>query len=57
MYLDESGIDHNMIKEEVWAKKGTKIIGERTGKKRVRTSVIAALNGSDIMPLLVYRNC
>ncbi len=47
-YIDESGIDHNMIKQNCWAKKGTEVIGERSGKIRKRTSVLAALNGSEI---------
>ena len=48
VYIDESGIDHQMIKENCWAKKGNKIVGERSGKRRERTSVIAALNGDEI---------
>ena len=46
--MDESGIDHKMIKETCWAKKGQKVIGERSGKRRIRTSVIAALNLDNI---------
>lgn len=37
-----------MIKESCWTKKGQNIIGERSGKRRERTSVLAALNGEDI---------
>jgi transposase len=48
VYIDESGIDHNDIKTSCWAKRGAKIIGERSGKRRTRTSVIAALNGDEI---------
>ncbi len=48
VYIDESGIDHNMIKEDCWTKRGKKIIGERSGKRRERTSVLAALNGNEI---------
>jgi len=48
VYIDESGIDHKLIKENCWTKKGSKIIGERSGKRRKRTSVIAALNGDEI---------
>ena len=48
VYIDESGIDHNNIKTNCWAKRGAKIIGERSGKRRIRTSVIAALNGDNI---------
>ena len=48
VYIDESGIDHQILKENCWAKKGRKVIGERSGKHRERTSVIAALNGDEI---------
>lgn len=48
VFIDESGIDHNAIKEECWAQRGKKIIGNRSGKIRKRTSVIAALNGENI---------
>lgn len=48
VYIDESGIDHNDIKSTCWTKRGTKITGERSGKRRLRTSVIAALNGDEI---------
>jgi len=48
VYIDESGIEHNDIKTNCWAKRGAKIIGKRSGKRRTRTSVIAALNGDKI---------
>jgi transposase len=48
VYIDESGVDHNCIKTNCWAKRGAKVIGERSGKRRLRTSVIAALNGENI---------
>lgn len=48
VYIDESGIDHNDIKTNCWTKRGVKVIGERSGKRRHRTSVIAALNGDNI---------
>lgn len=48
VYIDESGIDHNMIKEKCWTKRGTDVVGERSGKRRERTSILAALNGDDI---------
>jgi len=48
VYIDESGIDHNNIKTSCWTERGGKIVGERSGKRRLRTSVIAALNGDNI---------
>jgi transposase len=37
-----------MIKENCWTKRGGKIIGERSGGRRERTSVLAALNDNKI---------
>jgi transposase len=54
VYIDESGIDHNGIKNDCWAKRGTKIIGERSGKRRLRTSVMAALNVDNINALMRF---
>lgn len=48
VYIDESGIDHNIIKETCWAEKGKKIIGNRNGGIKIRTSIIAALNCDNI---------
>lgn len=54
VYIDESGIDHKMIKEDCWAKRGKKIVGERSGKRRKRTSVMAALNADEIKAPIRY---
>ena len=55
VYIDESGIDHNMIKEHCWVKKGKKVIGERSGKHRRRTSVLAALNQKEIKASMTFQ--
>lgn len=39
--MDETGIEHQIKKQYVWAKRGVKIFGEKAGSKRGRTSVIA----------------
>lgn len=54
VYIDESGIDHQLIKDRCWVKKGNEIIGERSGKKRGRTSVMAALVGDNIKSPIRY---
>lgn len=54
VYIDESGIDHNAIRTNCWTKRGVKIIGERSGKRRLRTSVMAALNGDEIKAPIRY---
>ena len=55
VYIDESGIDHNMLKVHCWIKKGSELVGERSGKARGRTSVIAALNQEKVNVPLIYK--
>ena len=55
VYIDESGVEHNIIKERCWCKKGEEVIGERPGKHRTRTSVIAALNGDEVKAPIRFR--
>lgn len=55
VYIDESGVDHNMILERCWMKKGKEVIGERSGKDRGRTSVIAALNVDNLNAPMTYQ--
>lgn len=54
VYIDESGVEHNAIKEKCWSKKGNKVVGERSGRRRLRTSVMAALNGDEIKVPIRY---
>ena len=54
VYVDESGVDHNDILDCCWTKKGTEVIGARSGKARGRTSVIAALNDEAINAPMTY---
>lgn len=55
VYIDESGVDHNMISEHCWTKKGTQVVGERNGKARGRTSVVAALNVDNLNAPMTYQ--
>ncbi|MDQ6954277.1 MAG: IS630 family transposase [Mariprofundaceae bacterium] len=55
VHIDESDIDHNIIKEHCWIKKGAELVGDRSGKARGRTSVIAALHGEDINAPMTYQ--
>ena len=52
--MDQSSIEHNCIREKGWSKKGEKIIGERSEKRRLPTSVMAALNGDEIKAPIRY---
>lgn len=43
VYVDETGFDAPLVREYGYAKVGQRIIGERTGKRFARTSLIAGL--------------
>ena len=43
VYIDESGFDVNMKKEYGWSARGKKIMGDKSGKRGKRISVIAGL--------------
>ena len=43
VYIDESGFDVNMKKEYGWPARGKKIMGDKSGKRGKRISVIAGL--------------
>ena len=54
VYVDESGIDKNIIKETAWIKKGNNIIQETSGKKHSGTTIIVGLNLKDDIIALIY---
>ena len=54
LYVDESGINKNIIKETAWIKKGDNIIQEVSGKKHSRTTIIAGLNLKDGIVAPIY---
>lgn len=52
VYVDETGFDAPLIRDYAYAKVGQRIIGERTGKRFARTSLIAGLKeGQAIAPM------
>jgi len=55
VYIDESGVDHNMISERCWTEKGNQVVGERNGKDRGRTSVVAALHVDNLNAPMTYQ--
>ena len=48
-YSDESGFDEHYSREYGYAPRGEKVIGEVSGKRFARTSIVAAKNGSEIV--------
>lgn len=49
MYLDESGVDASLHRPYGRAPRGTKVLGEVSGTRAHRISLIAALNGSRLL--------
>ena len=52
--MDESGIDHQLIKEYHWSPKGKPLRGKKSGSKRARTNVIAGLCCGKILAPVHY---
>lgn len=55
-YLDEAGIDPREVNEMGYAKKGEKLIGVRSGKKReLRCNMVAAYMNKELTSPFVYQ--
>ena len=54
VYIDESGIKPNIIRDYGWSPKGEKIFGCRKGKRERNINIIAALNERTIMAPFLY---
>lgn len=58
VYIDESGIDHNISKDRGWGKKSKILQGKQSGKYYLRTNIIAGLNcNKAIAPMVFYGSC
>ena len=58
VFLDESGIEYNMVKERGWAKVGEKLKAKKSGKHYERTNIIAGYVGRQtIAPLVFNGSC
>lgn len=52
MYVDETGFDAPLVREYAYTQVGQRVLGERTGKRFARTSLIAGLKaGKPIAPM------
>ena len=54
VYIDESGIKPNIIRDYGWAPKGEKVLGCRKGKREKNINIIAALNEHTIIAPFLY---
>ena len=58
VYVDEAGFDSPLIREHGYSPKGTRLMGERSGLRFARTSIIAGLwQGTPIAPMYFKGYC
>lgn len=58
VYIDESGIEKNSIKERAWGRKGKKLVAKKSGKYYERTNIIAGyVNKKSIAPFVFTGSC
>ena len=56
-YLDECGVDHRLYREHGRAPRGARIYQAVAGKRRERTSIIAASQQNKLVAPLVFQGC
>jgi len=54
VYLDESGFERTSHRVYGWGLRGKKVYGERSGKKRPRTSLISAKQGNRLLAPVLF---
>lgn len=58
VYVDESGIELNSVKDRGWGKKGMVLRGKKSGKYYQRTNIISGLvNNKPIAPMVFNGSC
>jgi transposase len=55
VYVDESGIDPKMHKARGWGKKGKVLLGKTSGKRFLRTNIVAAQCGRKILAPMTFQ--
>ena len=55
VYIDESGIDRASYKNRGWGKKGEVLLGKTSGKRFLRTNIVAAQCGKNILAPMTFR--
>ena len=54
VYIDESGFEESYYKKYGWSKKGKKVYGDRSGKRGIRTNLIAAKRKQELLAPVLY---
>jgi transposase len=58
VYIDESGIAENLVKDKAWSKKGKRVFGKKSGNHYKRTNLVAGyLNNGCIGPYTFTSQC
>lgn len=58
VYIDESGIDINLVKDRGWGKVGERLLGKKSGKRNKLTNIVAGyVNKRHIAPLIFKETC
>ena len=55
VYIDESGIDRTNYKDRGWGQKGKVLLGKTSGKRFVRTNIVAAQCGKEILAPMTFQ--
>lgn len=55
VYIDESGLDRTSYKNRAWGKKGKILFGKTSGKRFLRTNIVAAQCGKQILAPMTFR--
>jgi uncharacterized protein with WD repeat len=54
VYIDESGVKLNIIRDRGWSPKGEQIFGVCEGKRDKNINIFAALNKQTVMVPIIY---
>lgn len=54
IYIDESGFEASTFRPHAWSSRGKKVHGERSGKTRPRTSLIAGKRGKELLAPVLF---
>jgi len=58
VFLDESGVEYNLVKDSGWGEIGKKLDGKKSGKHYQRTNLVAGyVNKEPIAPLVFHGTC
>ena len=54
VYVDEAGFEHNRIRTHAWSARGKKVIGQHSGKRYGRTSLIAGKRQQELLAPILF---